>query len=68
MLDFNAMLDSDAAFDRAVEVLGTVERAMDWMQCKDSALGARPRDLVNTGDGLAQVLHCLRRIELDQRV
>ncbi|WP_042444323.1 antitoxin Xre/MbcA/ParS toxin-binding domain-containing protein [Azospirillum sp. B510] len=68
MIGVNAVLDGEMVFDRAVEVLGTAERAVEWMGCKDSLLGGKPGELVKTGDGMAQVLHCLRRIELDQPV
>lgn len=68
MVGFNAVVNGDMVFERAVEVLGTAERAAEWMGCKDSRLGVRPDDLVKTDDGMAQVLHCLRRLELGQPV
>ncbi|WP_042704072.1 antitoxin Xre/MbcA/ParS toxin-binding domain-containing protein [Azospirillum sp. B506] len=68
MVGFNAVVNGDMVFDRAVEVLGTAERAAEWMGCKDSQLGVKPDELVKTDDGMAQVLHCLRRIELGQPV
>lgn len=68
MVGANAMVDGDMVFDRAVEVLGTAERATEWMGCKESLLGAKPGELVETDGGAARVLHCLRRIELGQPV
>lgn len=68
MVGFNAALNGDMVFERAVEVLGTAERAAEWMGCKDSLLGVKPDDLVKTDDGMTQVLHCLRRLELGQPV
>ncbi|AWB09200.1 hypothetical protein A6A40_30055 (plasmid) [Azospirillum humicireducens] len=68
MVGFNAVANGEMVFERAVEVLGTAERAAEWMGCKDSQLGVKPDDLVKTDDGTAQVLHCLRRLELGHPV
>ncbi|PWC37903.1 MbcA/ParS/Xre antitoxin family protein [Azospirillum sp. TSO35-2] len=68
MMNSDWLLGSVKVFDRAVEVWGTPERAMEWLQCRDRDLGAKPGELAETTEGLVQVLHCLRRIELDERV
>ncbi|MBY6262707.1 DUF2384 domain-containing protein [Azospirillum sp. 412522] len=68
MVGFGTVVTGDMVFDRAVEVLGTAERAAEWMGCKDSGLGFKPDDLVKTDEGTARVLHCLRRLELEQPV
>ncbi|QCG90141.1 MbcA/ParS/Xre antitoxin family protein [Azospirillum sp. TSH100] len=68
MASSDLMLGTVDLFERAVEVWGTPERAREWLQCQEKELDAKPAELARTAEGFVQVLHCLRRIECDERV
>jgi len=51
-------------FDRAVEVLGTRDRATEWLRTSNDALGGdAPRTWLDTDAGTAEVLRVLGRLE-----
>jgi uncharacterized protein (DUF2384 family) len=61
MPDLEAELHSvearlEAIKEKATEVLGTIEKAVDWMEKFSNTLGSAPRDLVHTAEATAQVL------------
>lgn len=42
--------------DKATDVLGTLERAMDWIDHASATLGGTPRALSSTDEGTRKVL------------
>ena len=42
--------------EKATEVLGDAEKAVDWIEKFSSTLGAAPRDLVDSAENTARVL------------
>lgn len=54
----------DEALDRAIEVLGTKERAVEWLEKMSASLGASPRNLLDSKDGLDRVLRHIHSVEL----
>ena len=54
----------DVALERATEVLGSRERAEEWLEKMSRTLCCAPRDLLKTSEGLHQVLRHLRSVDL----
>jgi uncharacterized protein (DUF2384 family) len=52
----------ERVLDKAADVLGTRERAEEWIEKRSATLGATPRELADTEDGTRQVLLHLTRI------
>ena len=50
------MTNIDIILDRATEILGTPERAADWIEKVSATLGGSPRELAETNEGTDQVL------------
>jgi len=50
--------------DRAIEVLGTKESAVDWLEKMSGTLKLSPKDLCSTREGADQVLRHLFSVEL----
>ncbi len=58
------MSNYDIALDRATEVLGTRERAEDWLEKMSGTLGNSPKDLLSDDQGLNRVLRHIHSVEL----
>ncbi|MBC8268615.1 MAG: DUF2384 domain-containing protein [Rhodospirillaceae bacterium] len=54
----------ESALNRAIEVLGDKERAVDWLEKMSDAFGKSPREILSDQDGLDRVLRHLHSIEL----
>lgn len=54
----------DVALIRATEVLGTKERAEEWLSKMSGTLGASPKELLETQDGFERVLRHIHSVEL----
>jgi len=54
----------EEVLDRAIEVLGTKENAIDWLEKMSATLEATPKDLCSTRDGANRVLRHLHSVEL----
>ena len=52
------------ALDRATDVLGDKERAVDWLEKMSDAFGKSPEEILSDQDGLDRVLRHLHSIEL----
>jgi len=52
------------ALERATEVLGTEEKAEEWLNKMSATLGCSPKALLNDADGLNRVLSHIRGVEL----
>jgi uncharacterized protein (DUF2384 family) len=50
--------------DRATDVLGDKERAVDWLEKMSEAFGKSPKEILSDQDGLDRVLRHLHSIEL----
>ena len=50
--------------DRAIEVFGTPERALDWLEKMSAELGAAPRELLDTKLGYERVLRHIHSVDL----
>lgn len=59
------MLNSDTVHERAVEVLGSKERAVEWLETASRTLGGRPIDLLGSEEGCSKVMHHLHNIEIN---
>jgi len=51
------------ALERATEVLGTRDKAEEWLGKMSATLGCSPKDLLNDQDGLNKVLSHIRGVE-----
>ena len=58
------MSNYDVALDRAVEVLGDKERAVEWLDKMSKTLGGSPNELLSDTEGLNKVLRHIRSVEL----
>lgn len=58
------MAYNSKALVRAIEVLGTRERAEDWLEKMSAELGSAPKDLLSTKEGYQQVLRHLHSVDL----
>lgn len=54
----------DEVLDRAIEVLGTQENAIDWLDKMSDTLQATPKKLCATREGANRVLRHLHSVEL----
>ena len=54
----------ETALDRATDVLGDKERAVDWLEKMSDAFGKFPEEILSDQDGLDRVLRHLHSIEL----
>ncbi len=54
----------DDALDRATEVLGTKERAEEWLDKMSDSLGSSPRKLLDSKEGFDRVLRHIHSVEL----
>ncbi len=54
----------EIALDRAIDILGDKERAVDWLEKMSDAFGKSPREILSDQDGLDRVLRHLHSIEL----
>ncbi len=54
----------EIALDRATDVLGDKERAVDWLEKMSDAFGKSPKEILSDQDGLDRVLRHLHSIEL----
>lgn len=54
----------EEVLDRAIEVLGTKERAVEWLEKMSATLKATPKDLCATRAGANQVLRHLHSVEI----
>ena len=54
----------ETALDRATEVLGDNERAVDWLEKMSDAFGKSPKEILSDQDGLDRVFRHLHSIEL----
>ena len=54
----------DDALNSATEVLGTRERAEDWLEKMSAELGSPPRELLNTKDGYERFLRHIHSVDL----
>jgi len=50
--------------NRAIEVLGDEERAVEWMGKMSGTFGKSPKETLSDEDGFARVLSHLRGVEL----
>ena len=53
--------------DRTIEVMGTVDRANDWLDHVSATLGGTPRSVMETQEGADRVLLHLAGIERHHR-
>jgi len=58
------MSNYEVALDRAVEVLGDNERAIEWLDKMSHTLGSSPKELLADTEGLNKVLRHIRSVEL----
>ena len=54
----------ETALDRATDVLGDKERAVDWLGKMSDAFAKSPKEILSDQDGLDRVLRHLHSIEL----
>lgn len=54
----------DEAFKRAVEVLGSEDRAEEWLDKMSATLGSPPKELCETRQGCDRVLRHLQSVEM----
>ena len=54
----------ETALDRATDVLGDEERAVDWLEKMSGTFGKSPKEILSDQDGLDRVLRHLRSVEL----
>ena len=54
----------DEVLDRAIDVFGANEKAIEWLEKASATLDATPKDLCATRQGADQVLRHLHNIEL----
>jgi uncharacterized protein (DUF2384 family) len=54
----------EKVIERATEVLGSVDKANEWVDKKSKTLGANPRVLCETKEGYDQVLKHLHWIDV----
>ncbi len=54
----------ETALDRATDVLGDKERAVDWLEKMSDAFTKSPKEILSDQDGLDRVLRHLHSIEL----
>ena len=59
------MNNLETVIDRATEVLGSEDKAKDWVEKMSNTLGDKPMNLLDTSEGLARVLLHLGGIERD---
>ena len=52
------------ALERATEVLGDKERAVEWLEKMSAAFEKSPKEILSDQDGLDRVLRHLHSIEL----
>ena len=52
------------ALERATEVLGDKERAVEWLEKMSGAFDKSPKEILSDQDGLDRVLRHLHSIEL----
>jgi uncharacterized protein (DUF2384 family) len=54
----------NTALERATEVLGDKERAVEWLEKMSNAFDKSPKEILSDQDGLDRVLRHLHSIEL----
>ena len=54
----------DAALDLAIDVLGTKERAAEWLEKMSASLGSAPKDLLATQEGFERVRRHIHSVEI----
>ena len=57
------MITEQTVMERIVEVIGTQDRADDWLDHMSNTLGAKPRDLIVTESGREDIMLHLQGIE-----
>jgi uncharacterized protein (DUF2384 family) len=60
----NKMSFYNTALERATEVLGDKERAVEWLEKMSNAFDKSPKEILSDQDGLDRVLRHLHSIEL----
>ncbi len=58
--------DYESIRDRAIEVLGSAERADEWLNTESGTLHGKPGDLIRSAKGRDKVLLHLHSVELNQ--
>jgi uncharacterized protein (DUF2384 family) len=54
----------ETALDRAIDVLGDKDRALDWLEKMSDHFDKSPKVILSDRDGLDRVLRHLRSVEL----
>jgi uncharacterized protein (DUF2384 family) len=54
----------ETALDRAIDVLGDKDRAVDWLEKMSDDFDKSPKEILSDQDGLNRVLRHLRSVEL----
>ncbi|MGB0747522.1 MAG: hypothetical protein ACPGO3_02150 [Magnetospiraceae bacterium] len=54
----------ERVFERAVEVLGTKERAESWLEKMSDTLECHPQELLETENGVKQLMLHLHDVEI----
>ena len=54
----------EIALERAIEVLGTKERAEEWLEKVSGTLCGSPKEILQNQEGLNRVLRHIRSVEL----
>ena len=53
------LTNRDIVRDRAIKVLGTAERADNWLNSVSRMLGGKPAEMADSDSGMLRVLHHL---------